>query len=421
MNSIRKSSFSFNNNKGAVVLITLPLLFVLWVVLVMIEVNGIRSDVADKVNTISYLNSLREDFTDPMVEGSSGERASRKVNLINELSATKKVLSDSLYQSIEKIYLSNKSSQFDYLETLINKEVRGLRGQLGADSMKLSGLWTQASLIGIIACVFAFVSAIFYIRNVNAQKNILRANSELKELNKHLNEKGIELGQMNDTKDRLFAIIGHDLRSPINSLKGLFDLLDKHTISEEEFKHYASKLRNNVEHVLFTLNNLLLWAHAQMQGIETHAKPIFVAPIIEEVQQLLQEFANGKGVQLSVEITGKQRVYADPDHVKLIMRNLISNAIKFTPGGGTVRVLGSTLNGSPLFSVIDSGVGMSDATLQSLFKKQSYKASSGTNGEKGTGLGLVLCHDFVKKNGGSIWAESIPGKGSTFHFTLPDV
>lgn len=406
-------------HKREALLIVLPLLFVVWVVVVMVKVNRLQTDVANKVGAISYLNDVREDFNDLMVENTPGERAARKVHLINGLNAQRELLSDSLYISIEQIYFGNKSSQFDYLEVLMFKEIRQLRAGLGRNSIQLSGLWNQAAFIGIIACLFAVVSASLFIRNLGVRKKLTLVNANLNQLNAELREKGLELGEMNETKDRLFAIIGHDLRSPINSLKALFDLLDQNMISQDQFKHYASKLRNNVEHVHFSLNNLLLWAHAQMQGIKTHARPVTIAPLVEEVQHLLQEFASKKGVHVSIEVEKGQQAFVDPDHLKLIFRNLISNAIKFTPRGGSVRILGSTLNNAPLFSVVDTGNGMSETTLKSLFKKQSFKPLPGTDGEKGSGLGLVLCHDFVKKNDGAIWAESTLDNGSTFHFSLP--
>ena len=339
--------------------------------------------------------------------------------IINSLRSSKQFISDSLYESIDEIYLGQKPSRFSTLEMYINAEVRALRMKLGQDSMQLGNLWNQATIIGLIACLFAIVSATFFIKNLRGQDLLLEANKNLRKLNSELEEKGEELATLNDTKDRLFAIIGHDLRSPINSLKGLFEMMDDRMISQKEFMIFSAKLRNGVEHVYFALNNLLLWAHAQMQGISTQAKEVSMTPLVNEVTLLLGDFANEKGVELVRNVPEDSKVYADPDHLKLVLRNLISNALKFTPKGGCVRIIGSHVEDNMLFSIIDNGIGMNETTLKNLFKRQSFQSRYGTNGEKGTGLGLMLCQDFIEKNKGKVWAESTPNKGSTFHFTIP--
>lgn len=419
MKSLNSYLLTLAHHKRAAILVIVPVLFVLWVVLVIGKANTIRSAVTEKVVAISSLNDLRDDIGESPINNSTEEVAQRKVNVINSLRLSKEQISDSLYQTIEDVYFSNKVSRFSLLETDINAEVRRLRTQLGQDSVRLGSLWNQVTIIGLIACLFAIVSAAFFIKNLRGQDQLLDANEVLRKLNSELEEKGEELATLNETKDRLFAIIGHDLRSPINSLKGLFDMMDDRMISEKEFMVFSAKLRNGVEHVYFALNNLLLWAHAQMQGISTQAKDVTMAPLVKEVTLLLGDFANEKGVELITNIPDDSKVYADPDHLKLIFRNLISNALKFTPKGGSVRIVGSRLDNNMLFSVIDNGIGMSNATLQNLFKRQSFQSRYGTNGEKGTGLGLMLCQDFIEKNKGKVWAESTPNEGSTFHFTIP--
>jgi signal transduction histidine kinase len=217
----------------------------------------------------------------------------------------------------------------------------------------------------------------------------------------------------------LFAIIGHDLRAPIGSLKGLLELTNDHTISREEFLGFSTMLRNNVEHIYFTLNNLLQWANTQMEGMRTAPQNIKLHNIAEENCGLLQAFAKGKQIALYQGISQDVIVRADYEQISLVFRNLITNAIKFTPAGGTITLSHTIESSFCRISIHDTGIGINQKMLATLFQDNHYVSKSGTQGEKGTGLGLVLCKDFIARNRGSIRAESTEGKGTTFSFTLP--
>ncbi len=238
-------------------------------------------------------------------------------------------------------------------------------------------------------------------------------------LERKVNERTLELKELNHTKDKLFAIIGHDLKSPIHSLKSLLDLLANQNITIEEFMQFSQNLKNGVEHIHFTLNNLLQWANSQMQGIEVNPQKIDLQLLAQENVELFEEIALKKQLTLSNEILPAQCAWADEDQINLVLRNLISNALKFTPSGGKITLQSrqdSTKN-ALVVSIKDTGKGIAPEYIAQLFK--AHQTTYGTAGEKGTGLGLSLCQDFIVRNAGTLWVESTVGSGSTFYFALP--
>lgn len=252
-----------------------------------------------------------------------------------------------------------------------------------------------------------------------ANEELIQSNEELMLTTEQLDTQGQQLKELIHTKDRLFAIISHDLRSPINSLKGLMSLMWGQNISAEEFFKFSKNLKHGIEHAHFMLNNLLDWANSQFHGMKTKPKQVELAALAFENKLLLQDLSQNKNIQIIIDIESDIEVYADEDHVNLVIRNLLSNALKFTETGGEVRLCATIKNKYCEISVADTGIGMSEQLLKNLFNEQSSNSHMGTDGEKGVGLGLILCKDFVEKNGGKIWVESKEGKGTTFYFTLP--
>lgn len=252
-----------------------------------------------------------------------------------------------------------------------------------------------------------------------SNEELMQTNEELMVTTEQLDQQSHQLRDLNNTKDQLFAIIGHDLRSPINSLKGLMNLMWGHNISTEEFFHFSKSIKHGVEHAHFTLNNLLNWAKSQMEGMTTKPKAFVLNAVVLENQSLVQEPSQNKNIEVVIDMDSAIEVYADPDHVNLIIRNLLSNALKFTDKGGMVKLSAVIKNTNCEIAIADTGIGMSVQSIEDLFKNNSNDSQLGTDGEKGTGLGLVLCRDFIEKNGGKIWVESKEGEGATFYFTLP--
>lgn len=229
----------------------------------------------------------------------------------------------------------------------------------------------------------------------------------------------MHLQELNATKDKLFAILGHDLRSPIASLVNVMEMLNNDIISPKEFMFFSARLKEDVKHVHFTLNNLLIWANSQMKGLKTSTQDIDLQGLITENINLFSTIAHTKNIDISYEIPASAYTKADKDQIDLVLRNLISNALKFTPPYGKIHISVSPQDSFWKISVKDTGVGISPERLAKLFLQGTYFSSLGTGGEKGTGFGLWICKEMIEKNGGKIWVESEEGKGSTFSFTLP--
>jgi len=227
-----------------------------------------------------------------------------------------------------------------------------------------------------------------------------------------------ELERLNQVKDKFFSIISHDLRSPINALSGLLDLLDKGAVKPEELPKHISELKTRFNHTRTLLNNLLDWTLLQMDKLNLQATKIDLHKIVDENIQLLSAVQTKK-ISLINNIPTPAIAFADSNTSNLVIRNLMTNAIKFTNDGGEVLINAEEQEKYWVVSVRDNGVGMNSDVLKILFDKTAPYTTRGTANEKGTGLGLILCKEFVEKNGGKIWVESNPGSGSTFFFTLP--
>ncbi|WP_018478965.1 tetratricopeptide repeat-containing sensor histidine kinase [Pontibacter roseus] len=227
-----------------------------------------------------------------------------------------------------------------------------------------------------------------------------------------------ELKRLNAIKDKLFSVIAHDLRGPLVALKGLLHVMAMGKVPADKQEGLFNSLEKGQQNVLWMLDNLFDWAKAQMDGFEVDAKPIVLRELADENIRLLLPMASGKDIRLENTISPDLAGFADKDMIRLVLRNLISNGIKFCRAGDHVTLSAFVRQGMLFVSVKDTGVGITPEVQQKLFGKSNY-SSRGTANEKGSGLGLSLCKDFVEQNGGTIWVESEPGKGSNFMFTLP--
>ena len=228
--------------------------------------------------------------------------------------------------------------------------------------------------------------------------------------------------ELNATKDKFFSIIAHDLKSPFSSIVGFSELLVE-GIGEKNYEkitEYADFILAASKSAMDLITNLVTWAQSQSGRLEYKPEYVDVAVLVSEALQLLSCIAEHKSVVVSNEIAAPTMVYADRAMLSTVLRNLISNALKFTDtrGGVTISSHGGN-NGMLTVRISDQGVGISEERMDKLFNITQNYSTLGTHNEKGTGLGLILCKEFVERNGGSIWAESRLGAGSTFSFTLP--
>lgn len=258
-----------------------------------------------------------------------------------------------------------------------------------------------------VACgLAAFVIGLQYFKfeQMSSQKSIQAKNNELEALNK--------------TKEKLFSIIAHDLRSPIAQLKSTLDLVNRDYISKEEFHDLSHHFTKQIDQLQDNMNNLLTWSQSQLNGIITKPQLIRASPIIQEVIDLLKQQWQAKELQIQFE-SFEELVWMDPDHLKLVIRNLLSNAIKFSNKKHTIVINHSRNKKELTLSIRDTGMGIAPDQLEILFTSDAIKSTHGTDKERGTGLGLKLCKEFLDKNKGEIWAISELGIGSTFFINVP--
>lgn len=245
--------------------------------------------------------------------------------------------------------------------------------------------------------------------------------TERKNAEQIIKENEIKLKELNSTKDKLLSIIAHDLRSPFNCIIGLSELLigDEREAHVEHSERYTGLINSSAKNTLVLLDNLLNWAKSQTGQLSFNPTKIILSSLINEIIETSNSKAIIKSISLKLIQTEKVEIYADENMVMIIFRNLISNAIKFTKPGGNINVSVTPGTKQVEISVSDNGVGMDEEKIKTLFKISSNATSPGTANEQGSGLGLILCKEFVEKHNGKIWVESEVGRGSVFKFTLP--
>lgn len=325
--------------------------------------------------------------------------------------------------------------QYKLLEdTLFGQEMQGklIRDQLRFETesrdsriaflsevqaMQRGELKKQEFVRNILVVVMA-LSGILLVTVYRSGRRRRQINTLLLRHQEEMEKRSEELERLNQVKDKFFSIISHDLRSPINALAGLLDLLDKGAVSAQELPKHIKELKARFNHTRTLLNNLLDWTLLQMDKLNLQATKIDIYNIVEENIQLLSS-VQGKDIELVNKVPKNTIGFADSNTINLVIRNLMTNAIKFTNDGGQVVINAKDKASELLISVTDNGVGMNNEVLKMLFDKTAPYTTRGTANEKGTGLGLILCKEFIEKNGGKIWVESEEGKGSTFFFTLP--
>ena len=236
-----------------------------------------------------------------------------------------------------------------------------------------------------------------------------------------LRESEARMRELNATKDKFFSIIAHDLRNPFNSIIGFSDLLTKQVQKKdyESIANYSQIILNSSQRAMDLLMNLMDWSRMQTGRIEFIPECIDMLELTNEVLKLLNTSSQQKSIAVSTEFPPLVFVLADKQMISTVLRNLISNAIKFAHAGGEICISAKSKQGEWVITIADNGVGINKEAIDKLFRIDESYSTLGTQNEKGTGLGLLLCKEFVEKHDGRIWIESEVGKGSKFHFSVP--
>lgn len=267
------------------------------------------------------------------------------------------------------------------------------------------------------------MAIIFYYLRKNRRINHLLSEkiAVIEQINQQLKSSQDELKSLLATRDKFFSIIAHDLKNPISGLMMASESLVKRSqeYNEEEKQIYHQAMLDSSKHLYALLENLLQWSRSQTGRMAYNPRTIDIAKIVQATVDVLAMQAAGKGVRLVNELAGSLEVVADADMITTVVRNLISNAVKFTPQGGTVMVRATVHAEALQLEVSDTGVGMTKEEMAQLFRIDSEFSMPGTNNESGTGLGLVLCREFVSRHQGTVQVDSKPGAGSVFKIILP--
>lgn len=275
---------------------------------------------------------------------------------------------------------------------------------------------TRYLLFALVGLTVVIAGLIFSLYRSKQKSNLV-----LQAANEKILQQNIQLQQLNATKDKFFSIISHDLKGPLNSLTSFSGLLINYfdSLSKEEIQTLAKDLDKSLKNLFALLENLLEWSRSQTGAIEFKPAAFDLSELVKENIDLLAAQAAAKNITLQYEDPLPANVMAHKNSVTTVIRNLISNSIKFTPPGGKITMSVKTSPDEAFLSIADTGVGMSKDVIDKIFRIDAKHSTKGTADEKGTGLGLVLCKDFIEKNKGSIGVHSEEGKGSTFYFTLP--
>ena len=322
-------------------------------------------------------------------------------------------LNDSLQALQNSRAAAELDAKFAFERQVKKIETLEMQGKLQADESRLKTYFLIGTSIFILLCL-CLIYVMFRSNRFKNETNVL-----LQEQNRQITEQAQRLNELNTTKDKLFSIISHDLRGPINSLKGLLGMVDKKMVTPEEFAGFSGKLQHSVEHVHFMLDNLLQWSKSQLQGMQTRPSLLSLRDLVQENFNLVQEQAKAKGITLENRVSPGATAFADGDQIRLVIRNLVSNAVKFTSPNGSITAAHSNDDKNATTRIHNTGSAISNAVMEKLFQVDASYTSMGTEGEKGTGLGLSLCKEMVEKNHGKIWVESSDEAGTAFFFALP--
>ena len=249
----------------------------------------------------------------------------------------------------------------------------------------------------------------------------IKVNHLLETKNKTIEQSENELRRLNAAKNKFFSIIAHDLKNPFHTVMGYSYLLSQeyNSFTEEERRKFADDIHHSTNNIFRLLQNLLEWSRSQTGRLIFTPREIELKLVVDNSVNVLRSLANQKNIRIEINLDQNLKLFADPQMIETVLRNLVNNAIKFTPENGQIKIEACQTDGQITVSVKDSGIGISAEDAQNLFKIDSTVKRKGTNNEDGSGLGLILCREFVAKNNGNIWVCSTAGEGSSFFFTVP--
>ncbi|MEO5910388.1 MAG: tetratricopeptide repeat-containing sensor histidine kinase [Pelobium sp.] len=318
----------------------------------------------------------------------------------------------------DSIYNVDRFKQLDEFRTYYETEQKQKENiDLKKENLSNEIIIQNKNYLIFAFCVLIILTIYLLWLTLKNNKRIDRSNLGLIKQNEAINKQKEELQDLNELKNKFFSIIAHDLRGPLSSLKGMFGIYNNEQLDEKELKTFMNELEKNVNNSASLVENLLMWGKSQMGGEILKIQKINICKLVDETNSLLNEQYKDKKIVLSNHLQFCY-AYADEESIRMVIRNLLSNAAKFSPEGGEIFINSKNEGQKLIVSIKDQGMGMDEFQVKEIFKHQFY-STNGTKNEKGSGLGLMLCEEFIKKNKGEFWVESKKGEGSSFFFSLP--
>ncbi len=355
-------------------------------------------DISERLRALPLMEDIRQKLYETNREANRFEDALQYLELYKELS-------DSLTSIEKEQALAELENQ---LELDRQNEVNRLLQDKQAQQERQ--LQVQYIFIVVGALVIVLIVILLFMMRRTAR--------EREEINKVLETQKEELVEANKAKDKLFAIIAHDLRTPMSSMQGILHLLKENVISKEELTQLIPELEVSIQKNVYVMEDLLAWAKDQLSGVKMEISPINVRNVVDEIVASHTFLANKKGVEVHYCIPENEHVLADQNALQLVVRNVVSNSIKFTAEGDEIEIKAERDSQNVKIIIRDTGIGIPEKAVDKVFSKEAW-TREGTNNEKGTGFGLSLSKEFVERMNGKIWFESTEGEGSIFYIELP--
>ena len=408
--------------------------------------SGDKAMMATVRSNLGKLHLRRKEFPEALADFRESLELARTVNSLPIIQENYKNLADyysltgddsqalrmfRIYDAVKDSLLSEegmthiREMELKFNARSLEQEIELLRKDNTIQNLKQTRLKYGIVSLVVVIMALILVFIVYYQRN-HFKKETARLleiqNRLLEKTTRKLVESETHLKELNSTKDKFFSIIGHDLRNPLNALLGFSELISGNSreYSLEEIQKYSKIINDAAKNIHMLIENLLEWSRSQSGNIEFNPEEILLETVAGEILSVFEIQAEKKNIGIRLQIKEGTRVYADRNLLSTILRNLINNAVKYTGENGSIQITGGPAEGGVSVAVKDTGVGMSEEQLAGLFSLVHGPSTPGTSDEKGTGLGLILCKEFMDKHGGTIRAESRPGEGSTFTIFLPD-
>lgn len=303
------------------------------------------------------------------------------------------ILHEQYLDSVQNITTVNELELLSYYQRLFQMRVLESKNKLNKQLADQRQLIIQGLVVALVIAAVLIAIIIMVVRELGIRKK--------------------KLENLNKFKAKIFAIVSHDLKSPIQSVSGVIEMFNEKLISKEEIEPLLPEVKEKTSNLMSLLNNIFLWAEGQMEGDNLSKEDFPLNPVIEVLNEELKDRLNEKDISLKFDTAFGFYLYSNPGIVRVLLRNLVVNAIKFSNPKSTIEINCVQGDRTKIIEVIDEGIGMSQEKREKLFSG-GLESSTGTAGERGNGLGLALCYDFVKGLGGEIEVESVEGEGSVF-------